>query len=300
MFFFHFEGTATKTIKMKQLFFTAILLGFSMFFVACDKGSTESEGNDVETTDQTDETAGDQTSEAATSFEKDGLKVYALEGYQEYPDASLSLTSPERGTDLPSGKNQFSFEVGNYELGQQTPGAEELGMANSAKGQHIHFILNNGPYSAQYEPEFLKEMEDGHYVLLAFLARSYHLSVKKPNAFVTQQFVVGTPEDNYKEADLSAPHMFYSRPKGTYKAGDYDKLLLDFFLVNSDLSADGNKVRATINGTEFTFTKWVPYVIEGLEAGETIIKLEYMDKDGNLIESPFNPVERTVTLEAAP
>lgn len=283
---------------MKQLFFMALFLGLSMFFVACDKSESTSEGNDVETTDHSEEPAGDQANEETTTFEKDGLKVYALTGSQDYPDASLSLTSPPQGVDLPSGKNQFAFEVGNYELGQQTPGAEELGLANSGKGQHIHFILNNGPYSAHYDPEFLKEIEDGHYVLLAFLSRSYHESVKNPNAFVAQQFVVGTPEDNYKEADLSAPHMFYSRPKGTYKAGDYDKLLLDFFLVNSDLAADGNKVRATINGVEFTLTKWVPYVIEGLEAGETTIKLEYLDKDGNLIDSPFNPVERSVTLEA--
>ncbi len=288
---------------MKQLFFTALLIGFYMFFTGCDVGNTKSEGTKTEVADQTTNQLGEsndnQTSEAETFFEKDGLKVYALEGYQDYPDARLSLTTPGLGVDLPTGRNQFSFKVENYELGKQTRGADSMGMANSGKGQHIHFILNNGPYSAEYEPDFQKEMEAGHYVLLAFLARSYHLSVKKPGAFVVQQFVVGTPKDNYKEADLSAPHMFYSRPKGTYKAGDYNKLLLDFFLINSDLATDGNKVVATINGTEFTFTKWAPYIIEGLEAGETTIKLEYLDKDGNLINSPFNPVERTVVLEAA-
>lgn len=284
---------------MKHQFFLALLLGMSMFFVACDEKDSESQGDGSEGTEQTDEPKGDPVDEASTSFEKDGLKLYALEGSQDYPDASLTLKSPPQGVDLPSGNNQFSFEVGNYELGQQTPGADVMGLANSGKGQHIHFILNNGPYSAHYDPEFQKEMEDGHYVLLSFLSRSYHESVKNGKSFVAQQFVVGTPADNYKEADLSAPHMFYSRPKGKYKSGDYDKLLLDFFMVNTDLAPDGNKVRATINGTEFTLTKWVPYIIEGLEAGETTIKLEFMDKDGNMIESPFNPVERTVTLEPA-
>ena len=284
---------------MKHQYFLALLLGFAMFFTACDNGGSESNN---EGTNETENNEGPTETDAATSttsFEKDGLKLYALEGSQDYPDASLTLNSPPVGTDLPSGKNQFAFEVGNYELGQQTPGAENMGLANSGKGQHIHLILNNGPYSAHYEPEFLHEMEDGHYVLLAFLSRSYHESVKNANSFAVQQFVVGTPEENYKEADLAAAHMFYSRPKGTYKSGDYDKLLLDFFLVNTDLAPDGNKVKATINGTEFTLTKWAPYVIEGLEAGEATIKLEFIDKDGNLIESPFNPVERTVTLEPA-
>ncbi len=284
---------------MKHHYFLALILGLSMFFVACDGEKSESTDDTNKETVEADVPKEDTPSEATTTFEKDGLKLYALEGSQAYPEASLTATSPAVGSDLPSGKNQFAFEVGNYELGQQTPGAETMGLANSGKGQHIHLILNNGPYSAHYEPEFLKEMEDGHYVMLAFLSRSYHESVKNANSFAVQQFVVGTPEDNYKEADLTAPHMFYSRPKGTYKAGDYDKLLLDFFLVNTDLGPEGNKVRATINGVEFTLTKWAPYVVEGLEAGETTVKLEFIDKDGNLIESPFNPVERTVTLEPA-
>ena len=36
--------------------------------------------------------------------------------------------------------------------------------------------------------------------------------------------------------------------------------------------------------------------MEGLPKGEVTIKLELLDSEGNLVESPFNPVERTVTL----
>ena len=73
--------------------------------------------------------------------------------------------------------------------------------------------------------------------------------------------------------------------------------MLDFFLVNTDIAADGNKVRATINGQEFMLDDWVPYVMEGLPMGENTVKIELLDADGNLIEGPFNQTTRTFMLE---
>ena len=75
------------------------------------------------------------------------------------------------------------------------------------------------------------------------------------------------------------------------------KLLLDFYLVNTNISPDGNKVRATIQDTEFIIDEWAPYYIEGLPKGEITVKLELIDSNGNLIDTPFNPSTRTVMLE---
>jgi len=91
--------------------------------------------------------------------------------------------------------------------------------------------------------------------------------------------------------------LFYSRPKGKYSGNDTKKLLLDFYLVNTNISSNGNKVRATINDVEFIIDDWSPYYIEGLPLGEVTIKLELIDSKGNLIETPFNPSLRTVILE---
>ena len=99
------------------------------------------------------------------------------------------------------------------------------------------------------------------------------------------------------EADLTVPHMFYSRPKGTYKGEDTKKVMLDFYLLNCTLEPNGYNVKATINGKEFLIDEWAPHYITGLPMGEATIKLELMDADGNSVDSPFNPVERTVTLE---
>ena len=114
-------------------------------------------------------------------------------------------------------------------------------MANSAKGQHIHFIVNNGPYSAHYNDNFETKLNNKNNLILAFLSRSYHESVKNNDAFVLTQ----TGEEN--QIDLSSEFLFYSRPKGVYKGDDTKKLLFDFYLVNTDLSPNGNNVKLTLS-----------------------------------------------------
>ena len=49
--------------------------------------------------------------------------------------------------------------------------------------------------------------------------------------------------------------------------------------------------------TEFIIDEWAPYYIKGLPKGEIKIKLELIDASGNLIDTPFNPSERTVILK---
>lgn len=226
------------------------------------------------------------------SQSKNGLTLVALTDSPEFPEAKLSYGT--NAVTVDGNTVNFDFRVLGYELGAQTVDAANKGLANSGDGQHIHLILNNGPYSAHYEPTFSKELEDGTYTLLAFLSRSYHESVKTRLAFVIDQFVVG--ESPAKLIDFSKPHLFYSRPKGSYSGKDIENLLLDFYLINTKISEEGNYVKATINGTTFKITDWNPYVIQGLKPGEVTVKLELKDKEGNLISSPFNPVERSVTL----
>ncbi len=222
----------------------------------------------------------------ASCSTKSEITITKVLGSPEYPNAKISLDEPTIVDD----DYEFIFNVSDYELGIQTLTDFDYNLANSGKGQHIHFIVNNGPYSAHYENIFSKKLKDSSNVILAFLSRSYHESVKNKNAFVLTQ--VGE-----KNIDLNNEFLFYSRPKGTYKGVDTEKLLLDFYLVNTEISANGNKVRATIQDKEFIIEEWAPYYIEGLPKGEIKIKLELIDVSGNLIDSPFNPSNRTVILE---
>jgi hypothetical protein len=232
-------------------------------------------------------------------FEKNGIKIYELKGSPPFANAGLQLKRPANQATLPEGKDTFDFEVKNYQLGAQTPDADEKMCANSAKGQHIHFIMDNAPYVASYSPQMVAEMKPGHHVLLAFLSRSYHESLKHKKAYILKEFNVGKDaKDNFDE---KAPHLFFSRPKGEY-IGEKEtkKIMLVFYLVNCNLSSEGYKVRATVNGSEFILTKWAPYVIEGLPLGEVKIKLELLDKNNKAVESPFNSVQRTSVLKNEP
>lgn len=232
-----------------------------------------------------------------TSEKSTNITLEKLENSPEYATASLKMIAPSNTEIKTVGETAFNFEVNNYELGAITQSKNTALLANSEKGQHIHFILNNEPYSAHYEPTFKKDMPNGVHHLVAFLSRSYHESVKNENSVVVKKVIVGKDTKDDKNLDIDTPTLIYSRPKGEYTGKDTENLLLDFFVLNTKLSENGNKVRATINNKEFIITEWTPQVIKGLPKGEVSIKLELIDTEGNLIPGPFNSVERTVTLK---
>ena len=273
---------------MRQLYTFLLILGMALFAASCGEEAPK----DDEKTDETPE-AFSYTAVGNAPMTVGEVTLSIHSGSPEYPNAVLSHGPLEVSE---TGEAAFNFTVTDYELGAQTEGAGQNGLANSGKGQHIHLIVNNGPYSAHYEPGFNHQLEDGNNVILAFLSRSYHESVKNGKAFVLTQVAVG--ENAGEPADLDGPHMFYSRPKGTYAGEATDKVLLDFFLHNVSLGGEtGNVVRATINGNVFYLDQWLPYTMEGLKDGENSVKLELLDKEGNLIPGPFNAVDRTFVLE---
>lgn len=214
------------------------------------------------------------------------LQLVPAPAATQFPGASLALEGTS--TDPAAGKTSFTYKVDGYELKAQTPDAPERGCANSADGQHIHFILNNAPYLAKYEPTFSEKLGPGRNIVLAFLSRSYHESLKDGAAVVVSE-VAGPGEGGVQGGDLATdPFLFYSRPKGDYKRTDGQKVLLDFYLLNTTLADKGHRVRATIDGQAWTITKWDAYFIEGLQPGAHTVRLELIDAAGNPVPGPFN------------
>ena len=209
-----------------------------------------------------------------------------LEDSAKMEEAELKLLELTKKND---NNFSFNFDIQNFELGIQTDNENVFKIANSKKGQHIHLILNNDPYFAKYSSNFEHKLDTNNNIILAFLSRSYHESVKNKNAFVLTQ-----TGDQY---DLNSEFLFYSRPKGSYKIEDSNDILLDFYLVNTDISKNGNKVRATIQNQEFIIDEWCPYLINGLKKGEVSVKLELLDPNGELIKTPFNPTFRSFIIE---
>ncbi|HEX8548181.1 MAG TPA: hypothetical protein VF691_14565, partial [Cytophagaceae bacterium] len=259
---------------------------------SCQNQKTES----VSTNEDTLKVESEATNiDTAGRLTKGGLTLTPVTNSPDFPDAILELNSPEEKAKLKNNVVEFSYEIKNFELKGQTADAAHKDCANSKQGQHIHLILNNAPYKAKYETKFSDTLQEGHYIALSFLSRSYHESLKHREAYDLRQFTVGKAAA--APVDLTKPLLFYSRPKGEYKGAEIKKVLLDFYLVNTTLAADSNKVKATINGNEFLIDKWQPYAIEGLQPGEATIKLELIDKSGKTIEGPFNTVERKITLK---
>lgn len=220
-------------------------------------------------------------------------KVTAFAPSASFPDAKIE------SMDFSQGKFKFKIGGESYKLGIQTPDADAKMCANSAQGQHIHLIVDNEPYAAKYDAEFDYEIPDGSHYLLAFLSRSYHESIKTTDASKAVKVVIAGNSIT-ESSPIQEPMLFYSRPKGTYTGkAETEKVMLDFYLVNVTLGEDF-KVKADINGEEHLLDKWQPYYIEGLPMGENTITLTLVDKDGNPVQSPLNPVSRTFTLQEDP
>lgn len=215
------------------------------------------------------------------------LKLVVAPPATAFPDAALALD-----TMVPNEKSmdvQYKFTVTGYELQAQTPDAATRGCANSEKGQHIHFIQNNKPYKAEYTADFTEKADPGRNVVLCFLSRSYHESLKNNASVVVKEFTMPGNGADSAAIDINAdPTLFYSRPKGDYKQLDGDKILLDFYLLNTDLADQGYSVRATIDGEVWMINKWDAYFIEGLDLGKHTVRLELLDGNGTLVPGPFN------------
>jgi hypothetical protein len=210
---------------------------------------------------------------------------------KDYPDASLKAIAYTNGT--------FSTVIAgsSYKLGEQTSDAPSKNCANSKEGQHLHLIVDQEPYVAKYESSFTHDIPDGDHHILCFLSRSYHESLKTTTAFKAVKAAVAGKSIK-SMTDITEPMLFYSRPKGLYTGDDIKKVMLDFYLVNSD--KPGYKVEADINGEKHLLDKWQPYYIEGLPEGDNTIKLSLLDSTGQLVNTPLNPVSRTFKLEKTP
>jgi len=265
------------------------LLSFIFFFCSCQDSAKSTES--TESTDNQEETKDTTVSTVANQY-----TLTPFEASTAYSDAKLERIS------MKDGKIDFIVDGGSsYELGQQTPDAPQKNCANSAKGQHIHVLVDDKPYAARYTASFNDlKIEAGEHRILAFLSRSYHESIKTNDAFLAIRTAIDQSGSILKSEKITNPMVWYSRPKGTYtgKAAT-EKVMLDFYLVNTDLK-NGNKVKAEINGEIHMIDNWQPYYIEGLPIGTNNITLSLLDKDGNLIKTEQNPISREFTLAEDP
>jgi hypothetical protein len=277
------------------------MFAFAVLTLSCKQDSENA--ND---TDAQEETAivEEVSIDADTQGEESKVSIEVGERSPAFPGAKARFSSLKDGDVLDDNNVSVVVDVENYELGIQTetPRAKEI--ANSAKGQHIHIILDNDPYFADYEagvPFDIGVLDEGPHTLIVFPSRSYHESVKSKDSVDIVNFYVGKEEGEFM-LDESKPTIIYSRPKGKYEGKDAEKIMLDFYVINIKLG-DGYQTKYTIRKNEpdaiehtITMTKWKPAFVIGLDSGEYIITLQLLDGEGNLVDGPFNNTERKITV----
>jgi hypothetical protein len=183
------------------------------------------------------------------------------------------------------------------------------------KGQHIHVILDNESYEADYDswrafnpPDGkFNNLKEGTHTLRAFPVREWHESIKQPDgAFDLVVFDVkrSTPGLNI---DQKAPLLTYSCPTGEYKwEEDPRGILLDFYVTNATLSPNGYKVKYTLNGTKsVVLDRWEPvwWKYDELTPGDQKLRLELLDSNMKPVpfkvgEADYNRTERAFKVLA--
>ena len=133
------------------------------------------------------------------------------------------------------------------------------------------------------------------------------MSGNKSNANTTANSNTAAPREGKdfaastaSDVDAKKPLLTYSRPKGEYKGADADAIMIDFWLLNAKLKDGGGdyRVRYSIDGGEAKYIDtWSPIWLKGWTAGKHTVKLELVDKSGNVVANgDYNSTSRDITI----
>ncbi len=256
-------------------------------------------------------------------------EMMAQRGAQDEAQPTLQIVEPAAN----STANSSTVKV-KLNLSGDLKGYKPMMDAATKMGNHIHVILDNQPYEAFYnlDGEFeLRNVADGEHTLRVFPSRPWHESYKTDGAFQMVKFNVknggadaakpattnagqtmananssAAPEGKEMQKttagaiDAGKPLLTYSRPKGEYKGADADTIMIDFWLSNAKLQGDGGeyRVRYSVDGGEAKYIdKWQPIWLSGWTNGKHSVKVELVDKSGNVVDNGgYNSTTREITI----
>lgn len=229
--------------------------------------------------------------------------LYKWANSPQSDSAVLTVLSPVDGQQYKPGDSVFvTFSVAGIAIGAQTQHADLLGLANSAEGQHVHVILDNQEPITSHSvgrPIFAGTVERGFHTLRVFACRSWHESIKSPDAYQIISIVadLDTSILRGQSPRQDVPLLTHSQPAGEYVGEESGLILIDFLLSNAVLGADEHKVRLTIDSSATDLVDWVPYLITGLGPGEHTVKLELLSDDNQPTGGSFNATERKIVVK---
>lgn len=191
-----------------------------------------------------------------------------------------------------------------YEIGQP------FEMRNVAEGKHTLRVFPSRPWHESYK-------NDAAFQMVTFTVKGGG-DATKPTTTNSGQTLASpakpaasasaTPAREGKDyaasqagaVDPAKPLLTYSRPKGEYKGEDADPIMIDFWLSNGKLQSNGGeyRVRYSVDGGEARFIDtWGPIWLSGWTSGKHTVKLELVDKSGNLVDNGgYNSTTREITV----
>lgn len=319
---------------MKKL--ALVLLGISAaIFSACGTATDNSNVNraNVDTNSNANAASGPMnlTSTDAPQRIKD---MRAERGEQENANPVLKIVSPAPGSTVNTStvpvKLDLSGDLKGYQPGMNpdTKMGNHIHVILDNQPYEAYYNIDGGPFE-------LRNVADGEHTLRVFASRPWHESYKNDGSFAMVKFTVkngnantnqpvttntgqqmsnansnanatATPEGKAMQSstagavDASKPLLTYSRPKGEYKGTDADPIMIDFWLDNAQLTGDGGeyRVRYSVNGGEAKFIEnWQPLWLQGWTPGKHTVKLELVDKAGNVVDNGgYNSTTREITV----
>ncbi|MBD0373507.1 MAG: hypothetical protein ICV60_21920 [Pyrinomonadaceae bacterium] len=188
-------------------------------------------------------------------------------------------------------------------------------LRNVSEGKHTIRVFASRAWHESYKNE-------GNFQIVTFTVKGGGGDASKPTTTNTGQVVANAnagksanantgagaategkdmAASNAGDVDPKKPLLTYSRPKGENKGAEAESIMIDFWLTNAKLAGDGGeyRVRYSVDGGEAKMLdKWQPIWLTGWTDGKHTIKLELVDKDGNVVPNgDYNSTSRDITVQ---
>lgn len=323
----------------RKILLAFILAFISLTLIACGGDTNNSNSNSTATTNTNPPTTSPASQSLEEIPPPQKIKdMMAQRGEQEEAKPVLKVIEPANGATINSSTVNVKLNLSGDLKGYHPMKDPSTGMGNHIhvildnQPYEAYYNLD--------QPFELRNVTDGEHTLRVFASRPWHESYKNEGSFQMVKFTVKqgggdatkptttgtgqkmadnkntntntspspTPAKEYKDMKASTsgkiedkrPLLTYSRPKGEYKGGDAEAIMIDFWLTNAKLVGDGGeyRVRYTIDGGEQKFIdKWEPIWIKGWVSGNHSVRLELVDKSGNPIANgDYNSTAREFTV----
>lgn len=243
------------------------------------------------------------------------IRVLPVKRTPEPETAILALQVPKLGQAVGGNPVWIQARVDGFALEADSQFDRASEIVNSKLGQTIHVVIDDKPYfpingpsvdpfneQGWYYDQFYKftvpfKLANGLHTIRMFLARSYGESLKGQNMFFAGYFFIGDDCDASEASILTKPYLTYNEPSNKGCLLEGKPILLDFYVTNTELSPDGYKVKMVLDGEiERIFTSWQPYYIYGLKRGKHSIRLQLIDRKGQVVAGSFNDVQESFTV----